>query len=89
MRRSPGVKQQAENSDGFVSKKLAEVSKVIQKEHLHKDASALFSSSFEKDLQLQVGFVYKMFSHICLKSMSTTIITHSVLKCNDFDTLPI
>ena len=42
------MKQRHEDSV-FASKRLAEVSKGIHKEQLHKDASALFSSSFEKD----------------------------------------
>lgn len=42
------MKQRHEDS-GFASKRLAEVSKGFQKDLLLKDASALFSSSFEKD----------------------------------------
>lgn len=51
--RSPSAKHVGDEL-GFQSKKLAEVSKVIQKEHLHKDASSLFSSAFEKDSHHQV-----------------------------------
>lgn len=44
------------DDSGFASKKLAEVSKGLHKELLHKDASSLFSSSFEKDPHLvEVG----------------------------------
>lgn len=53
MRRSPAMKHHADDAS-FQSKKLLEVSKGLQKEHLHKDASSLFSSSFEKDPHLQV-----------------------------------
>lgn len=48
--------QQRTDASGFVSKKLAEVSKGMGKEQLHKDASAMFSSSFEKDAHAEVWF---------------------------------
>jgi len=39
----------------YSSKRLAEMSKEMQDEHIHKDASTLFSASFEKDQHLEVS----------------------------------
>lgn len=55
-RSSAAAAAKSKSEDGYSSMRLAEVSKGIEKRHFPKDASALFSSSFEKDAQQHVSF---------------------------------
>lgn len=72
-------------NSGFASKRLAEVSKGLEKEQLHKDASSLFSSSFEKDSQLQVPKSTVILSnsdshHYHLLSVHSSIVSFTYLS---------